>query len=167
MLCAPNALSIIDTDAKSTGSPVLLAEPDIAVNDKGNKLISITVKGYTTWDPLREKAIEIGKATTDVNCIMIDSNYDNESFFARLIQFPNSSKPNNGDKALRDYKKQLGDVMDEALWANIDSTESVPFEIPKVNGIAVRITTVTGDMMSKVFSNKDIHNLLQINKYIS
>lgn len=164
LLLAPRALSIEDTDAKSTGSPVLLAEPDIQVNKEEDEKISISVKGYITWDPVRKESAVIGSAEDDVNCILIDTDYDNESFFARLLQFPNSAKPNRDSKHIQSYREQLEDVMDDTLWNNITSTTSVPFDIPKKNGVAVRITTVSGDMMSAVISREEILQKIKNNE---
>lgn len=156
MVVAPWGLSISDTDVDKIKSPVLLAEPAVRFNKVSEGRVSMTVEGYTTWDPMRNRPVRFGSGESEVSCILTDTDYDHEYFFARLIQFPNSARKGAKDQQLEAYKKQLADVLDAHMWERISSTTSVSFAIPEQNGVAVRVTTIHGEMMSRVFSREEV-----------
>lgn len=122
----------------------MLGEPEIATHDESDGKISVEVRGYLSYNPATGQVER--KAANDVNCWMIDTEYNGEAFFARRIHLPNSS----GDKRLERLKRTLGKRVDPSLWASMQSMRSAPFPRPKSDHarIAVRIITRTGIEMT-------------------
>ena len=123
---------------------VMLGEPEVAIHDHGAGRISVEVLGHLTYNPATRK-VERRKAD-DVDCWMIDTDYNGDAFYARRIHLPNSS----GDKRLKSLKDKLGNRVDSDLWASMQSMRSAPFPRPHGNHprIAVRIITRTGIEMT-------------------
>ena len=123
---------------------VMLGQPEIALHDEPNGRISVEVLGYDTYNPATGN-VERG-AKSDVDCWMVDTDYDGKSFYARRIHLPNSS----GDKRITRLRNRLGKRVDANLWASMQSMRSAPFPRPKSDHarIAVRIITRTGIEMT-------------------
>ena len=123
---------------------VMLGQPEVAIHDERNGRISVEVLGYDTYNPATGN-VERG-AKSDVDCWMVDTDYDGKSFYARRIHLPNSS----GDKRINRLRSRLGKRVDADLWASMQSMRSAPF--PRPSGeharIAVRIITRTGIEMT-------------------
>ena len=127
---------------------VIVGRPEIhLVKHDANRLI-VEVLGYDTFNPATGN---VDGAPADdpgrgIDCWMIDTDYDGKSFNARRIHLPNSQN----DKRIQRFQKQLGKLIDPALWESMQSTKSAPFEIPKRDQprIAVRIITRTGIEMT-------------------
>ena len=123
---------------------VMLGQPEIALHDEPNGRISVEVLGYDTYNPATGN-VERG-TKSDVDCWMVDTDYDGKSFYARRIHLPNSS----GDKRITRLRNRLGKRVDANLWASMQSMRSAPFPRPKSDHarIAVRIITRTGIEMT-------------------
>ena len=123
---------------------VMLGQPEVAIHDERNGRISVEVLGYDTYNPATGNVERGGKS--DVDCWMVDTDYDGKSFYARRIHLPNSS----GDKRINRLRNRLGKRVDPALWDSMQSMRSAPF--PRPTGeharIAVRIITRTGIEMT-------------------
>jgi adenine-specific DNA-methyltransferase len=77
---------------------------------------------------------------------LIDTDYDEESFFVRHAYFLGASDPY---KAL---KTTLKAEIDEEAWASLHSDTSRPFEKPSSGRIAVKVINHLGDEVMKVFA---------------
>ena len=123
---------------------VMLGEPDVAIHDEGNGRISVEVLGHLSYNPATG-SVERRKAS-DVDCWMVDTEYNGEAFYARRIHLPNSS----GDKRIERLRSRLGKRVDPKLWASMQSMRSAPFPRPQGQHprIAVRIITRTGIEMT-------------------
>ena len=123
---------------------VMLGQPEVALHDERNGRISVEVLGYDTYNPATGNVERGGKS--DVDCWMVDTDYDGKSFYAHRIHLPNSS----GDKRINRLRNRLGKRVDADLWASMQSMRSAPF--PRPSGeharIAVRIITRTGIEMT-------------------
>jgi len=83
-----------------------------------------------------------------VDCIalwMMDTEYNEESFFVRQAYFLGANDPY---KAL---KTTLKAEIDAEAWATLNSDVSRPFEKPKTGRIAVKVINHLGDEVMKVF----------------
>ena len=121
----------------------MIGEPDIDVRPHG-KQWTVRVNGYDTSDPRTGKLDEGGMDRID--CWMLDTNYDGQSFFARRIHLP--GKQNDG--YLKKFKGKLAKSVNPEHWERMLSLESMPFDAPESGRIAVRIVTVYGDVMTTV-----------------
>ncbi|MCY3734248.1 MAG: modification methylase, partial [Chloroflexi bacterium] len=84
----------------------------------------------------------------DIDCWMLDTDYDGTSFFARRIHFPGKST----DKQIKGLKSALGGRVDPAQWKFMESLTSAPFRRPNRGRVAVRIVTAFGDEMLSVLT---------------
>ncbi len=126
-------------DAQHDHAFVMIGRPEVAIHDEGGGRVSVEVLGYDTYNPSTGN-VERGGAN-DIDCWMIDTEYDGQSFYARRIHLPNS----RGDKRLARLAKRLGKRIDRDLWDAMQSTRSAPFRRPpgELPRIAVRIITRT------------------------
>lgn len=130
-------------DLANTGAGNLFTvfgEPDIAVHDEGDGMVSIEVAGI---DMYKGGQIESGSAD-DIAVWFIDTDYNYESFFVRHAYFPGANDPY---KAL---KTTLKAEIDEEAWETLKRTRSRPFPRPKDGRVAVKVINHLGDEVMKV-----------------
>ena len=123
---------------------VILGQPDVEIHDEPDGQVSVELLGYDTYDPATGGTKPGGP--NDVACWMLDTAYDGTSFFARRIHFPGA----DGDRQIKNLRKQLGKSLDQLRWDATLSVRSAPFERPLEAKIAVKIITTTGTEMSLV-----------------
>ena len=123
---------------------VMIGQPEVKVHDEGTGRISVEVLGYDTYNPATGN-VERGEAR-DIDCWMIDTQYNGSAFNAHRIHLPNS----HGDKRLKRLRSRLGKRVDSSLWESMQSTKSAPFRRPQGPHarIAVRIITRTAVEMT-------------------
>ncbi len=124
---------------------VLVGEPDVEVETLENDRLRVRIKGYQVYDPGSGNLRPSG-APSDIDCWMLDSNYDGNSFFVRHIHFPDKGK----DGQIKRFLNELGSRIDPVRWDRMQSLVSAPFERPKTGKIAIRIVTQFGDEMLSV-----------------
>ena len=134
-------------DLKATGAGnlfVVFGEPDIEIEPAGDGMIRVKIKGIDVFKP-QTGEIESGGPDT-IALWMIDTDYNEESFFVRHAYFLGANDPY---KAL---KTTLKAEIDEEAWASLNSDTSRPFEKPASGRIAVKVINHLGDEVMKVFS---------------
>jgi adenine-specific DNA-methyltransferase len=133
-------------ELKATGTGnlfVVFGEPDIQIEDAGKGLIRVKIKGVDVFKP-QTGEVESGGPET-IALWMIDTDYNEESFFVRHAYFLGANDPY---KAL---KTTLKTEIDEETWASLNSDTSRPFPKPKSGRIAVKVINHLGDEVMKVF----------------
>jgi len=121
---------------------VLVGDPRIAVTKHEEKW-AVEIAGYDMFDPISGNIVS--GDTENVECWMLDTDYDGESFFGREIHFP--APHSSWSSALMSHIKQaLGKDLDTTRWDAFESLKSHPF-ISSTGNIAVKIVTRTGDEM--------------------
>lgn len=135
---------------KNTGAGnlfVVFGEPDIEVQDAGDGLIQVAIKGVDIFDPTTGVVKSSNDPAEDIACWFIDDDYDEESFFVRHAYFLGGAA---GDpyKAL---KRALKAEIDEEAWASLHRTLSHPFPRPENGQICVKVINHFGDEVQKVF----------------
>ena len=138
-------------DLKATGAGnlfVIFGEPDIKIEDagadsSGNPLIRVKVYGVDVFKPQTGEVISEG--TGGIALWMLDTDYNEESFFVRHAYFLGANDPY---KAL---KTTLKAEIDEAAWETLYSDVSRPFPKPESGRIAVKVINHLGDEVMKVF----------------
>ena len=137
-------------ELKTTGAGnlfVVFGEPDIriepVVGGSADGQVRVRVKGVDVFRP-QTGEIESG-GTDSIALWMIDTAYNEESFFVRQAYFLGASDPY---KAL---KTTLKAEIDAEAWATLNSDVSRPFEKPKTGRIAVKVINHLGDEVMKVF----------------
>jgi adenine-specific DNA-methyltransferase len=134
---------------KKTGAGnlfMVFGEPDIDIIKQKDGKIVVEVKGLDVFDPTTG-AIR-SHSTDDIACWFIDSAYNGESFFVRHAYFCGGNEP------YEKLKRALKAEVDEAEWAKLYSTKSVPFAPPPGGKIAVKVINHYGDEVLKVYGVK-------------
>lgn len=126
---------------------VVVGEPNIRVEraEGAHSKWMVEIAGYNTYDPCSGNT-GAGRAG-DIDCWMIDTDYDGESFYARDVHFP-SVGATWSDRQAKNIEKLLGSRVDRQKWEKFASLKSAPFS-SKTGKIAVKIITTTGDEMAK------------------
>lgn len=134
--------------AESDQAFVEICEPDVTLTKCGGQLVA-KVRGYDTFNPKTGNLSEGGKS--DIQCWMIDTNYDQKQFFARRFHYPGKG----GDNQVKRFQRAMKKHIDNEEWNAMLSTRSTPFPIPATGLVAVRIITNTGVEMTTVLESKD------------
>ena len=128
---------------------VEISEPVILITREKDQLIA-EVLGYDTFNPRTGNLTPGG--IDDIQCWMIDTNYDLELFIARRFHFPGKG----GDKQIKRFQTAMKRRINNAQWDAMLSLKSTPFPRPKTCHIAVRIITKTGVEMMKVIDVREL-----------
>ncbi len=129
---------------KDDSSFIMLGEPDIDVKQHGKNKWIVHVRGYDTFNPETHK-VNAGRAD-NIDCWMLDTNYDGQSFFARRIHLPDK----DNDRQIKNLKSKLAKKINSEHWDAMTSLKSLPFDTPKNGRIAVRIITEYGEIMTTI-----------------
>ena len=109
---------------------------------EGNK-VRVKIKGVDVFKPQSGEIESSGPE--GIACWFIDTDYNEESFFARHAYFLGASDPY---KAL---KTTLKAEIDAEAWESLHSDVSRLFDKPKTGRIAVKVINHLGDEVMKVF----------------
>ena len=124
---------------------VVVAEPDIDLVEAEPGQWTLEVRGYDSYNPSTGQ-VASHEGVDEIECLMIDTDYDGTAFFAREIHFPGQAE----DRRLKRLKSQLGRRLDYELWATCLSAKSRPFTTPSSGEVAVRIVTRAGAELTAV-----------------
>ena len=133
-------------DLKTTGAGnlfVVFGEPDIKIEDAGNGMIRVKVFGVDVFKPQTGEIVSEG--TDGIALWMLDTDYNEESFFVRHAYFLGANDP------YKSLKTTLKAEIDEVAWESLYSDTSRPFAKPKSGRIAVKVINHLGDEVMKVF----------------
>ena len=133
-------------DLKATGAGnlfVIFGEPDVRIHDQGDGTITVQVFGVDVFKPQTGEVESEG--TDGIALWMLDTDYNEESFFVRHAYFLGANDPY---KAL---KTTLKAEIDEEAWESLHSDTSRPFPKPASKRIAVKVINHLGDEVMKVF----------------
>lgn len=121
---------------------VVFGEPDIEVQ-KVKEKYKVKINGVDVFHP------NTGEVRSDgaegIACWMIDTDYNEESFFVRHAYFLGANDP------YESLRSTLKEEIDESAWESINSDTSRPFEKPASGRIAVKVINHLGDEVMKVF----------------
>lgn len=136
---------VMGDDLKKTGAGNLFTvfgEPDIEIRTEGDQVV-VEVRGVDVYDP---GTGEVRSRDTDhIALWMLDTNYNEESFFVRHCYFTGGNDP------YARLKRALKADIDEDAWASLYSTVSRPFPKPETGKIAVKVINDYGDEVMQVF----------------
>ncbi len=140
-----NSELFMGEELKKTGSGNLFTvfgEPDIEIRTEGDQAV-VEIHGVDVYDP---STGEVRSRDTDhVALWMIDTDYDEESFFVRHCYFTGGTDP------YQRLKRALKADIDEAAWSTLYGTISRPFPKPTTGKIAVKVINDYGDEVMQVF----------------
>ena len=140
-----NADLLMGEELKKTGAGNLFTvfgEPDIAV-DTTTEGVVVHLRGVDVYDPTTGEVRS--NDTSRIALWMIDTDYDDESFFVRHCYFTGGNDP------YKRLKVALNTDIDADAWASLYATSSRPFARPDRGRIAVKVINDYGDEVMKVF----------------
>lgn len=145
LLVRMNADLLMGEDLKKTGTGNLFTvfgEPDLSVADAGPGKICVELRGVDIYDPTTS---EVRSAdTSQIALWMIDTNYNEESFFVRQCYFTGGNDP------YKKLKSALKADIDAESWSALYRVVSMPFDRPSTGKIAVKVINDYGDEVMKV-----------------
>ena len=145
LLVRMNADLVMGEDLKKTSAGNLFTvfgQPDIEIKDENGEL-RVVLHGVDVYDP---NTGQIRSNDTDqIAMWMIDTAYNEESFFVRHCYFTGGQDP------YARLKRALKADIDEDAWESLYRTESRPFPRPETGKIAVKVINDYGDEVMKVF----------------
>jgi len=103
----------------------------------------IDLRGVDVYDPTTGEVRS--NDTSQIALWMIDTNYNEESFFVRHCYFTGGNDPYSR------LKRALKADIDAEAWDSLNRTESRPFDKPGTGKIAVKVINDYGDEVMKVF----------------
>ena len=153
LLVRMNADLVMGEDLKKTGAGNLFTvfgEPDIEIRpaaDGEADEIEVELHGVDVYDPTTGQVRS--RDTDRIALWMIDTDYNEESFFVRHAYFTGGQDPYK--KLKRDLKAEI----DEDAWASLYRTVSRQFARPSTGKIAVKVINDYGDEVLQVFDVGD------------
>jgi len=138
-------LAMGDVLLKKTGSGnlfTIFGEPDVAITRDGDEL-TVEIKGVDVYNPTTGEIRSSG--TRDIALWMIDTDYDEESFFVRHCYFTGDNDP------YKRLKATLKADIDPEAWETLYQTKSRPFRRPEKGKIAVKVINHYGDEVLQVY----------------
>jgi adenine-specific DNA-methyltransferase len=145
LLVRMNADLLMGEELKKTGAGNLFTvfgEPDIEVREVGDGELVVEVKGVDVYDPTTGEVRSGG--VDQIALWMIDTDYDEESFFVRHCYFTGGQDP------YKRLKQALKADIDQEAWATLYCTESRPFPRPSTGNLAVKVINDYGDEVVKI-----------------
>lgn len=146
LLVRMNVDLLMGEDLKKTGAGNLFTvfgEPDIEVRTTDDNQVVVELRGVDVYDPTTGEVRS--HDTGRIALWMIDTDYNEESFFVRHCYFTGGGDP------YKRLKTALKAEIDEDAWASLNSTVSRPFAKPSEGRIAVKVINDYGDEVMKVF----------------
>jgi adenine-specific DNA-methyltransferase len=145
LLVRMNADLLMGEELKKTSAGNLFTvfgQPDIEIKRENGEL-RVVLHGVDVYDP---NTGQIRSNETDqIAMWMIDTAYNEESFFVRHCYFTGGQDP------YAQLKRALKDDIDKDVWESLYRTESRPFPRPETSKIAVKVINDYGDEVMKVF----------------
>ena len=138
-------LAMGDVLLKKTGSGnlfTIFGEPDVAITRDGDEL-TVEIKGVDVYNPTTGEIRSSG--TGEIALWMIDTDYDEESFFVRHCYFTGDNDP------YKRLKAALKADIDPEAWETLYQTKSRPFRRPEKGKIAVKVINHYGDEVLQVY----------------
>jgi adenine-specific DNA-methyltransferase len=134
---------------KKTGAGNLFTvfgEPDISIEWSADGQVTIRLKGVDVYDPATGEVRS--NDTGQIAMWMVDTDYNEESFFVRHCYFTGTNDP------YKRLKTALKSDIDPAGWATLYRTVTRPFDPPATGKIAVKVINDYGDEVMQVFEVK-------------
>ena len=140
-----NADLLMGEELKKTGAGNLFTvfgEPDIDLDETPDGIV-VNLNGVDIYDPTTGEVRS--NDTSRIALWMIDTDYNEESFFVRHCYFTGDTDP------YKRLKAALKADIDVEAWNSLYQTVSRPFKKPETGKIAVKVINDYGDEVMKVF----------------
>ena len=134
----------------------IISEPEVRLHKLDDGKVQLEVIGLNCFNP-NLGVVEVGDARQMMG-IMVDTEYDTESFRARLI---NVRQVGRNQRTLKNLRAAFNREIDPEKWEQMLTTKTIPFELPEPGvKIAVKVIDQTG--MEHMTVIDDPRGLLQV-----
>ena len=125
---------------KTDSAFTIISEPEVQLHRQPNGQVRLEVAGLNSFNP----SLGIVEATNarQIMGIMVDTQYDTESFRARLI---NVKQVKRNQRTLRNLRAAFNREIDPEKWQQMLTTTTIPFDLPEEGvKVAVKVIDQTG-----------------------
>ena len=127
-------------DEKTDSAFTIISEPEVRLHPLGGGRVQLEVVGLNCFNP-KLGVVEVGDARQMMG-IMVDTEYDTESFRARLI---NVRQVGRNQRTLKHLRAAFNREIDPEKWEQMLTTTTIPFELPEPGvKVAVKVIDQTG-----------------------
>ena len=113
-------------EEKTDSAFTIISEPEVLFHQLDDGRVQLEVVGLNCFNP-KLGVVEVGDARQMMG-IMVDTEYDTESFRARLI---NVRQVGRNQRTLRNLRAAFNREIDPEKWEQMLTTKTVPFELPE------------------------------------
>ena len=125
---------------KTDNAFTIISEPEVRLHQVSDGWVQLEVVGLNCFNP-KLGMVETGDARQMMG-IMVDTEYDTESFRARLI---NVRQVGRNQRTLRNLRAAFNREIDPEKWEQMMTAKTIPFELPAPGvKIAVKVIDQTG-----------------------
>ncbi len=127
-------------EEKTDSAFTIISEPEVRFHELNDGRVQLEVIGLNCFNP-KLGVVEVGDAR-QVMGIMVDTQYDTESFRARLI---NVREVRRNQRTLKNLRAAFNREIDPEKWEQMLTTKTIPFDLPEPGvKIAVKVIDQTG-----------------------
>ena len=123
-------------DESSENAFVIISEPEVKLHRQENGQVSLEVVGINAFNPTR--GIVEARSARTIMGIMVDNQYDTESFRARLI---NVKQVNRNQRTLKNLLAAFKRSIDSAKWTQMLTNTTIPFDLPD-EGVKIAVKVI-------------------------
>jgi adenine-specific DNA-methyltransferase len=127
--------------SKAANLFTVFGEPDIDTPTWGDDGWVVSLRGFDVYNPVTGE-VRAGD-TSEIAMWMMDTDYNEESFFVRHAYFL-------GADPYKSLKKALKADINIEVWASVNSAKSRPFAHPSTGKVAVKVINQHGDELLTV-----------------
>ena len=125
---------------KTDSAFTIISEPEVRLHRQPNGQVRLEVTGLNSFNP--SLGIVEEPSVRQVMGFMVDTEYDTESFRARLI---NVKQIKRNQRTLRNLRAAFNREIDPEKWEQMLTTTTTPFDLPEEGvKIAVKVIDQTG-----------------------
>ena len=131
---------------------VLVSDPDLTILRTPEDQLRIRVNGLDVYNA-NSGQVEPSDMRR-VSCMMVDTDFNDESFFARRVNFPNRTKAYTA--IIERLRSAFSSRIYDDKWEMMKSATTVPFDRPESGLVTVKVVDHTGTEHEKVI---DLNNV--------
>ena len=123
-------------EESSDNAFVIVSEPDVKLHRQENGQVCLEVVGINAFNPTR--GVVEAKSARTIMGIMVDNQYDTESFRARLI---NVKQVKRNQRTLKNLLAAFKRSIDSAKWTQMLTNTTIPFDLPD-EGVKIAVKVI-------------------------
>ena len=123
-------------EESSDNAFVIVSEPEVKLHRQQNGQVRLEVVGINAFNPTR--GIVEARSARTIMGVMVDNQYDTESFRARLI---NVKQVNRNQRTLKNLLAAFKRSIDSAKWTQMLTNTTIPFDLPD-EGVKIAVKVI-------------------------